>query len=383
MPNLSGNIRPKAPATRSAGLNPGFRPGPGPIQHSAFPIPHSPFRSAFTLTELLVVIAIIAILAGLAATAAVAAMKAARRASISLELKQLGGAMENFKNDFGAYPPNGMNPNGTPSNGTMARMIESDFVGMFKKAFPNHKEHPDLIRALCGQSNNNDYPNLEYGMTAAEALYFWLGGFSDDELYPISGPRGPGNSQVIEDRNRKYEFDLARLNPVDGNGDLDFASVRTISYPDPKNPNSPPLRIDFWRYHPKGSEQPIAYFDVSRHKPGAFGAPGRYDMWAANPASAPAIFAIKQLRRGATGVGNNFVNVLFVDQGKFQILHCGLDDEWGDDFAAMSVVNSNGSLKSANDTFIYFPDGPFLREAADTLTNFTDGTLADAQEASK
>src|SRR5688500_13204705 len=65
-------------------------------------------RQAFTLTELLIVIAIMAVLTGLIATAAVNAMRSSRRSSISLDIQNISGAIENFKNDYGAYPPNGM-----------------------------------------------------------------------------------------------------------------------------------------------------------------------------------------------------------------------------------------------------------------------------------
>jgi len=364
---------------------------PGPQSAIRNPQSAIPPRPAFTLTELLVVIAIIAILAGLAATAAVSAMKAARRASISLELKQLAGSMDNFKNEYGAYPPNGMNPNNAPSTGPVAVMLQADFEGMFKNAFPNHRENPQLIRALCGQSNDSNFPNLQNGMTAAEALYFWLGGFSDDERYPISGPRGPSflvvngdpSDEVVEDRKRPYAFELTRLQPVAASGVFDESKGRFLVYPDPKNPNQR-RRINFWRYHAKGSEQPFVYFDVSRHKPGPFTMKGRYDCWAVNPdTGTAAIFALKQLRRGVSAVNNNFNNMLFVDQGKCQILHCGLDDDWGADLAHTGCITTPGNgPKNANDVML-FPDGPFLREAADTLTNFTDGTLADAQEASK
>ncbi len=342
-----------------------------------------PRRPGFTLTELLIVIAIIAVLASLVTAAAVRAMHAARRAAITLELKQLGGAMENFKNDYGAYPPNGMNPNNAPANGPMAVMLQSDFEGMFKKMFPKSQENPELIRALCGQSRTSAYQNLENGMRASEAIYFWLGGFSDDVLYPISGPRGPsfslntnGAGEVIEDRNRKYDFDLSRLRPVDDDG---VFAGRAITYPDPKGGAN--RQINFWRYHPKSSEQAIIYFDVSRHKPGAFGAVNRYDCWAARPEPGiPPIYAIKELRKGVNVVGANFKNVIFAQQGKFQILHAGLDDEWGDEFAWTGVVDDTGALKSTSDPFVYYPDGPFTKALADTLTSFTDATLEDAQE---
>ena len=38
-------------------------------------------------------------------------------------------------------------------------------------------------------------------MNAAEALVFWLGGFSDDPKYPISGPGGPSYSIESDDLN--------------------------------------------------------------------------------------------------------------------------------------------------------------------------------------
>src|SRR5690349_14208151 len=91
--------------------------------------PLSASRPAFTLTELLIVIAIIGILAGLIAAAAVNALRASRRAQTTLEIKNISGAIENFKNEYGAYPPNGMNPNpqNPPAANSIAKLVQSDF----------------------------------------------------------------------------------------------------------------------------------------------------------------------------------------------------------------------------------------------------------------
>jgi hypothetical protein len=57
---------------------------------------------------------------------------------------------------------------------------------------------------------------------------------------------------------------------------------------------------------------------------------------------------------------------------RYQILHPGLDDAWGD-FTYMSMQTPLNDLQ-------LFPEGPFTGELADTLTNFADGEIADESE---
>ena len=340
-------------------------------------------RAAFTLTELLIVIAIIAVLASLVTAAAVNALRAGKRTQILLEMKQMDGAMADFKNDYGAYPPNGFNPNpsSNPATGTPARLVQSDFERMFKKAFPRHNEPIGLIHALCGQ--NPSGPNLPNGMNAEEALYFWLGGFSDDPQYPISGPGGPSyvwkdnnrsgdvTNEILENRKRRYEFDLGRLYPR--NDDGSFAG-RTLSqpYPDPQDP-SVTRQINFWEYTPKGSKKPFVYFDVSRYKPVQYDPAG--EMPQPGDDEIANVFAIKQLRQGVS-TPSNMNDFVFVNSGKCQILHAGLDDAWGTRNFGGSFTN----LSNPPASYILYPSGPFVGDAADTLANFADGPLADSQE---
>jgi hypothetical protein len=79
---------------------------------------------------------------------------------------------------------------------------------------------------------------------------------------------------------------------------------------------------------------------------------------------------------------------VYVEQGKFQILHTGLDDAWGQEFAQFSPdqsmnVNGWGVAKFGavgGEQLMLYPVGPFIGEVADTLTSFTDGTVEDSVE---
>ncbi len=343
---------------------------------------------AFTLTELLVVITIIAILAGLITGAAINALNRAKQAAITLEIQQLDGSLEDFKNTYGAYPPNGMSPEDpivmTTPDGTELRVLHgNDFVLMFRKAFPRHNEDDNLLRALAGVDPGGSLSDryLEEGMRSSEALVFWLGGFSADTQYPISGPGGPSYRtdvtnpiEDLEGRNRRYDFDLGRLGPRDSTNSF---SGRFIEYIDPQN-NTITRRINFWTYTPSGSIEPIAYFDVSRHRAQVQTGPTtfvhNYDPWFyESPTHDGFGYALKRLNETNPG------RVEFVNQGKFQILHCGIDDIWGEGLQAFGLYDATGAPK-LNNLVVKYPTGPFLNDVADTVGNFMTGTLADEQE---
>jgi len=124
-----------------------------------------------------------------------------------------------------------------------------------------------------------------------------------------------------------------------------------------------------WFYLADGSQQPFGYFDASRHRAQVANSSGvfvnNYDPWFGRSSTTNFLFAAKRPNE------TNPLRTEFGSQGKFQILHAGIDDEWGD-LSVFSLATTGGPLR--------FPEGPFTGDIADTLSNFTIGTLEDAQE---
>jgi prepilin-type N-terminal cleavage/methylation domain-containing protein len=336
----------------------------------------------FTLVELLVVITIIAILAALLTVAATAAMKRARSVRIKVDVDQLSMAVETYAGEIagGDYPPNTMTDSNNTSNPINAT-VRNDLLRHFKRAFPNSRESVDLVEALAGV-NYDATPgptgfanNIPGGLTAAEALVFWMGGFSKDPNYPISGAGGPSylvqtggldpNAQdTIEERSWVIPLEITRLTPRNDAGYFDEANGRFLTYPDPRGAGD--RRINFWRYNGPNSNQPILYFDASRHLPN--GSSFVYDPPLDGYGSAT-VYSLKTL--SVAGSNQTF---RFANDKKFQILHCGIDDDWG----PMTRFSTDPNVNSP-EMLLTYPTGPFTGALADTITNFSEGTLEDSQ----
>jgi prepilin-type N-terminal cleavage/methylation domain-containing protein len=361
--------------------------------HPASCIPHP--RAAFTLIELLVVITIIGILVALLTVAAVGALRTARQTEIKAEINQMDEALVEYKNKTTAFPPNAQTDDTdatTPTEPGDAPLSESqilsDLKRHLKQAFPRHQESDNLIRAIAGlpavgaDASNFQRP-LEGGMSAGEALVFWLGGFSADPRYPISGEGGPSyridnltsgidpfEADPIESRPWVFPFDVGRLAPRTDEGyfDEDVGNGRFIEYTVRIKGQAQRRRINFWQYVPRNSTQPYLYFDTSRHDPTP-----EFDPPAATaPDIALHVHAVKK----ANATANAALPFQFVEPEKFQILHCGLDDAWDvDAFERMSSHEIANGVEP-----LLYPDGPFIGEVADTIVNFTTETkLEDAQ----
>ena len=152
-------------------------------------------RRGFTLIELLVVIAIIAILIALLLPAVQQAREAARRAQCKNNLKQLGLALHNYHDTFGALPPGYITRNVAAQQPAM--MEQGPNFAWGTMILPQLDQGP-LYDQLDFNGNATDQRNIDYGVTILPAFIC---------------PSDPGAEQFrVNDGSTDY--DLAKSNYV-------------------------------------------------------------------------------------------------------------------------------------------------------------------------
>lgn len=165
--------------------------------------------------ELLVVMAILGILAGLLAWGVNAARVSILKRAQAFELQSIASAVEAYRTKYGDYPPDGSSwpvmeahlrkafPNILASELGLLNPAFSSANGYIRNDNDLTASHPHLARYVSSA------PGLRSGRVfdAAEALVFFLGGFSSDPQRPITGPGGPLRRNLEEQNpNRPYYY---------------------------------------------------------------------------------------------------------------------------------------------------------------------------------
>jgi prepilin-type N-terminal cleavage/methylation domain-containing protein len=352
-------------------------------------------HSGFTLVEMLIVIAIIGVLAGLLAWGVNAARVAILKRAQKAEIENLASAVERYREKYGDYPP----------DGSSWPVMEAHL----RKAFPNilitelNLLNPANATNNAYVRNDNDttgtHPLGGRVMDPAEALVFFLGGFSSDPQRPLSGPGGPlkPNPSLAgayiyntQRENAFFEFKSNRLT-LSADGTI---SNDEILYNQGVGNDLLPVFIGAGPSIQQGGV-PITYFDSRTYQ-----FSGYYNFYVPGPVATSPNCARPFL---ANEVNTSFAGSpkpqRYANDRTFQIMNAGYDNLYG--CQSLSTVASNGlflftspggvpcQLNTGNGLFFapaspppikyYLTDFGNLRPVDDNTSNFIDGpTFAES-----
>ena len=318
---------------------------------------HSRPLRGFTLVEMLIVIAIIGILMAILIPTIGSVRKSMQQSGIALEIRNISAALETYKQTYNDYPPDGSN------------------IVVFQRhiqvAFP--RIAPAELQGLINLIDLKDASGNSTGRTIidpAEALVFFLGGFSDDPRFPFTGEGGP-------------------LSPVRRNPLFDFAGGRLMQSTDMVNIGSAaspvlvPLSTDelnlflfqahldeeirlgrvltaaekmalgadiFPAYRPASSDIPLVYFDQRTYMPrpiysfnGNLVPPAQYPAigytWNSDNLVGGAVRAYRS-DQPRQSTAEDIYPFKWHGEGTFQLISAGIDNNLGNPLA---LLDANGN----------------------------------------
>lgn len=297
---------------------------------------HQHRQTAFTLIELLVVMTIIGILIGLLIPTIRGVMIRAEVTRITMEITQLESGIESYKKKFDDYPPDFTDPHVVVRHARKAfpRIADSDINALLLVVYD--------IKSEAELSNVSTW-NID----PAEALVFWLSGFSEEVTRPFTGPGGP----LAQGRRNTgvYDFDGRRLSAVDDND-------------------------AFPVYLPKGFDFPYVFFDSRSY--GYRMSTGNIDLTAQYPpppAKNPSKYQKEVIGR-ARPYMSSLANEVWVNDKTFQIVACGVDSDFGQE-------NYKALTKKPQVHWKRYPNGQNFSDGdKKNISNFSGGQLGDSTQ---
>lgn len=352
------------------------------------------FRQGFTLVELLIVIAILGILVGLLSWGVNAARISILKRAQTAEIASIASAVEAYRNKYGDYPP----------DGSSWPVVEAHL----RKAFPNilitelNMLNPANFAVNAYVRNDNDltgsHPLGGRVFDSAEALVFFLGGFSNDPQRPLTGPGGPFRavgSAFVYNTQRENSFFEFKTNRLTLSSDGTTSTDETL-YNEGVANDLLPVYIGNGPTIQQGGV-PIVYFDSRTYTMTG----GYYNFYIPGLVASSANCARPFL---ANDVNSAFAGAVkpqrYANDKTYQILNAGYDKLYGCQSVA-SVISNNalylftcpGGVACPRDTTTglffapavpsaikyYLPEFGALRPCDDNISNFIDGpTFAES-----
>lgn len=359
-------------------------------------------KPGFTLVELMIAIVIIGILMAIAIPAINKTITTGKQTAIRMEINALEQAIEKYMQEYGDYPPDGS--------------TQEIVIRHMRRRYPRMAE-PDVSLLTQLTSTRGTTTPSAVAMDRAEALVFFLGGFSGDALHPLTGEGGPLELKStaaapldIDDYqynatrdNALFDFDPARLTYARATESDPLLSTDESVWTTPAQ-LSEAGGVDVLPVYLSGGAEPapIVYFDSRTY---GLVVPGVY-----NGFSHPTLGGVRPYKTGrdikppsgATygSAAAALAAVPFHNPKTFQVISPGLDGNYGSLVSLSSgepvhyitetgiPVFPNAGAANASALAVavagvgprYQVDGDVINGHLDNITNFSSTTLEDGLE---